>query len=105
VNPADAFRRVTVAQLFGRQFLFVMLECIGGVVVYELTNPTAPRFVQYVNIRNVNEDANTAAAGDLGPEGARVIDAESSPNGKPLLIVSNEASGTLRVFEIGQEKQ
>jgi hypothetical protein len=33
-------------------------------------------------------------------EAARVIAAESSPNGRPLLMVSNEASGTLRFFEI-----
>ena len=43
-------------------------------------------------------------AGDLGPEAARVIPAELSPNGKALLLVSNEASGSFRVFEIGQSK-
>ena len=44
------------------------------------------------------------AAGDRGAEAARVIPAESSPNGKPLLLVSNEVSGSLRVFEIAQKK-
>ena len=38
--------------------------------------------------------------GDRGAEAARVVPAELSPNGKPLLIVSNEVSGSLRVFEI-----
>ena len=91
---------VTVAQLFGRPYLFVMLERIGGVVVYEITDPKAPRFVQYINTRNFGATPGTVAAGDLGAEGGRVIPAEASPNGRPLLMVSNEVSGTLRLFEI-----
>jgi hypothetical protein len=38
--------------------------------------------------------------GDLGPEAARFVPADESPNGRPLLIVSNEVSGSLRVFEV-----
>jgi hypothetical protein len=97
---------VTHAKLFGRDFLFVMLERIGGVAVYEVSNPMAPRFVQYINWRDlsIDPDDDPAAAGDLGPEAARVIQAEDSPNGQPLLIVSNEVSGTLRVFQISQKK-
>jgi hypothetical protein len=91
---------VAIAKLFGREYLFVMLERIGGVVVYELKGARAPEFVQYINMRNFAFAPNTGQAGDLGPEAARFISAESSPNGKPLLIVSNEVSGSLRVFEI-----
>ena len=95
---------ITVASLFGRTYIFVMLERIGGVVVYEATDPTAPTFVQYINTRNFAAAGNTQAAGDRGAEAARVVPAEVSPNGKPLLIVSNEVSGSLRVFEIAQVK-
>ncbi len=95
---------VTVASLFGRNYIFVMLERIGGVVVYEAGNPAAPTFVQYINTRNFGANGNTAAAGDRGAEAARVVPAELSPNGKPLLIVSNEVSGSLRVFEIAAKK-
>jgi DNA-binding beta-propeller fold protein YncE len=91
---------VTVAKLFGRDYLFVMLERIGGVMVYDLTNPSAPQFEQYINTRDFSAAPSTAAAGDLGAEGARVIGEHASPTGTPLLIVSNEVSGTLRVFEI-----
>ena len=91
---------VTVAQLFGRPYLFVMLERVGGVVVYELSEPAAPRFVHYLNTRDFTQQPGSVAAGDLGPEAARVIPGEASPNGRPLLLVSNEVSGTLRVFQI-----
>ena len=91
---------VTVAKLFGRPYVFVMLERIGGIAVFEVTNPAAPLFVQDVNTRNFSAATNTAAAGDLGPEAARVVPAEVSPTGAPLLLVSNEVSGSLRVFTI-----
>lgn len=94
---------LTVARLFGRQYLFVVLERIGGVVVYELNDPRAPTFVQYINERNF-AGPGTAAAGDLGPEGLHVIEARLSPTGKPLLMVANEVGGTLRIFEISQVK-
>ncbi len=94
---------VTVARVFGRLYLFVMLERIGGVVVYELDDPRHPTFVQYINTRDFAAAPNTAAAGDLGPEAARFIPAESSPNGEPLLIVSNEASGSLRIYQVNRK--
>ena len=50
---------IAVASLFGRTYIFVMLERIGGVVVYEATNPTAPTFVQYINTRNFAAAGNT----------------------------------------------
>ena len=46
------------------------------------TNPAAPAFVQYINTRNFSAATNTAAAGDLGPEAARVVPAELSPTGQ-----------------------
>jgi uncharacterized cupredoxin-like copper-binding protein len=93
---------VTIAKLFGRDYLLVVLERIGGVMVYDLTNPAAPQFEQYINTRNFSFAPNSGNAGDLGAEAGRVIGEDESPTGKPLLIVSNEVSGTLRVFEILQ---
>ena len=91
---------VTVAKLFGRDYAFIALERIGGVMIYELTNPAQPRFVDWVNTRVFGVAANTAAAEDLGPEGLIVIKEDDSPTGKPLLVVANEVSGTTRIFEI-----
>lgn len=93
---------VTIASLFGRTYAFVLLERIGGVMVFDLKDPTAPEFVQYINVRDFTKDPEdqTAAAGDLGPEGVLVVSADESPTGTPLLLVSNEVSGSLSIFEI-----
>ena len=93
---------VTIARLFGRQYAFIALERVGGIVIYELTDPAAPVFVDYVNTRKLGFAANSAAAEDLGPEGTIVISEDNSPTGRPLLVLANEVSGTTRIFEISQ---
>ncbi|NJN66640.1 MAG: bifunctional metallophosphatase/5'-nucleotidase [Chloroflexaceae bacterium] len=74
-----------------RTFAFIGLERIGGVMVYEVTDPENPDFVQYVNNRD---------GGDVAPEGLTFVPAEDSPNGNPLLVVANEVSGTTTIYEI-----
>ena len=48
----------------------------------------------------VNEGTVLATAGDLGPEGLVFIPAAQSPNGRPLLVVGNEVSGTTAVLQL-----
>lgn len=96
---------VTVAKLFGRDFAFICLERFGGVMIYELVDPRKPTFVDYVNTRVFGEAIPSSAARDLGPEGLIVVQAEDSPSGKPLLLVANEVSGTIRIFEINQVRK
>ncbi|NUQ24608.1 MAG: esterase-like activity of phytase family protein [Saprospiraceae bacterium] len=84
---------VVIAPIDGRIFAFVALERIGGIAVYEVTNPSAPEFIQYINTR-------TVAGGDLGPEGIIFIPKDQSPNGRNLIVLSNEISGTVSVFQI-----
>lgn len=92
---------VIVGKLFGAQYAFVALERIGGVIVYEVTDPQHPRFVTYFNDRNFAA-TDPRLAGDLGPEGLLFIPAEDSPNGQPLLVVSNEVSGSTSVLAISR---
>ena len=97
---------VTVGQINGQTFAFIGLERVGGIMVYEMSTPEAPRFVQYLTTRNFDADPVTEsgdynpAAGDLGPEGMVFVPAADSPNGQPLLLVGNEVSGTTRVFQV-----
>lgn len=91
---------VAVGELFGRTFAFICLERIGGIMVYDITDPFAPRFVQYVNNRNFSGNPATGTAGDLGPEGIVFIPGSDSPTHKPLLVTASEISGTTTVYEI-----
>lgn len=84
---------VVVGQFGNKFFAFIGLERVGGVMVYDVTNPMAPVFVTYLNTRD-------GVTGDRGPEGLTFIPEDKSPNGKPLLIVGNEVSGTTAVFQI-----
>lgn len=86
----------------GRTYAFINLERVGGVMVYDVTEPERSEFVQYITNRDFSlADADLdAGVTDLGPEITHFISAEDSPSGVPLLLVSNEVSGTLTVYQI-----
>lgn len=88
---------VVVAKFGTKHFAFIGLERVGGIMVYDVTNPTAPSFVTYINSRN-------GETGDRGPEGITFVSAAASPNGKPLLIVGNETSGTTAIIQINLQE-
>ncbi|MEM1425753.1 MAG: choice-of-anchor I family protein, partial [Cyanobacteria bacterium P01_H01_bin.130] len=92
---------VTVGQFNGAPHAFIGLERVGGVAVYDLSNPAAPEFVTYVNNRDFSGDPEAGTAGDLGPEGLAFIDAVDSPTSRSLLAVSNEVSGTTTLHNVG----
>ena len=90
-----------MAELWGKRYAFVGLERIGGIMVYDVSVPNSPAFVLYDNsTRDWEGDPEMGTAGDLGPEGLIVIAAEDSPIGEPLLVVANEVSGTVRVYQL-----
>ncbi len=99
---------LTIGEVDGRTYAFVGFERVGGIAVFDITDPAASFFVTYVNNRDFSvsvEDADDKAAaltqaGDLGPEGLAFIPASSSPNGAALLAVANEVSGTTTLFAI-----
>lgn len=96
---------ITVGQVGDKFYAFIGLERHGGIMVYDVSNPIAPQFVQFINNRDFNGDAEAGTAGDLGPEGMLFIDAESSPGRKPLLVVTNEVSGTTTIYKISQKRR
>ena len=99
---------VTVGEIGGRLFAFVGLERMSGILIYDVTYPYAPTFVNYVSSRDfavqfagdAPTPAELAAVGDLGPEGLRFVSAADSPTGEPLLLVANEVSGNMSVHRI-----
>ena len=103
---------VAIGEIQGRTYAFIGLERVGGIAVYDVTDPRRTSFVTYVNNRDfsvsvedaVDTDAALAAAGDLGPEGVTFIDGRVSPTGKPMLAVGNEVSGTTTLFSINLKR-
>lgn len=90
---------VTVATIADQTFAFIALERIGGVMVYNVTNPNNPIFVDYKNTRSTS-----AYAGDHGAEGIIYIEPANSPTaGTGYILVSNEISGTITIFEVDSE--
>jgi hypothetical protein len=88
---------VITAEVKGRWYAFIGLERVGGVMVYDITNPAAPEFIQYINNRDFTAEPETGP--DTGAEGLVFVDAKKSPNGKALLLVANEVSGTVSIFQ------
>ena len=91
---------VTVGTVGGKTYAFIALERIGGVMVYDITNPDKTEFVNYINSREFDADIR----GDVSPEGLCFIPAAQSKTGKPLLLAACEVSGTLAVYELTGEQ-
>ncbi len=94
---------LAIGKIAGHTYAFIGLERMGGIMVYDISNPFSPAFVQYINDRDVTKspDAGNAASGmDLGPEGFKFVSADASPTGQPMLIVGNEVSGNTSVYGI-----
>ena len=92
-----------------RTYAFVGLERVGAIVVYDVSDPHTPEFVQYVHQRDFEVEPETeiaggekdaSAAGDLGPEGLKFVSAGESPTDDPLLVVANELSGTTTIYAV-----
>jgi predicted ribosomally synthesized peptide with SipW-like signal peptide len=100
---------VATGEIDGDTFAFVGFEEVGGIAMFDVTDPDAPTFVDYINTRDFDVDPETAiednnqpasVAGDLAPEGLKFVPAAESPSGDPLLIVGYEVSGTTAVYSI-----
>lgn len=95
---------VILGTIGAKTFAFIGLERMGGVMVYDITDPTAPFRVDYLNPRDdwTTADPSTvlATVGDLGAEGLVFIPAGDSPTGVPLLLIGNEVSGTTSVLQL-----
>ncbi|HQU74074.1 MAG: choice-of-anchor I family protein [Calditrichaeota bacterium] len=91
---------IAIGRILWRTFAFIGLERVGGIVVYDVTNPYHPEFLQYINTRDFSGDPVAGTAGDLSPEGLQFIPHWQSPTRKPLLAVAYEVSGSTALFEV-----
>jgi hypothetical protein len=86
---------VATAFINGNNYLFVSLERVGGVLLFNIDNPAIPVYAGYYNNRTL-----AANGPDRGAEGIIYIKAEASPNGQDIVILANEVSSTLSVFQV-----
>ena len=89
-----------------KTYAFIGLERIGGIMVYDITQPESSKHVGYFNNRRFDVpatlDNGTAnpEAGDSGIEGLIFVPAKKSPTSTNLIVVGNEASGTTTGGEV-----
>ena len=99
-NKGPEPEAVAVGMIDNKQYAFIGLERTGGVMVYDVTNPFAVSFVDYVNNRDLTEGLDINLIGDLAPESIVFVPAKDSPTNNPLLLVGYEVSGTVSVYQI-----
>lgn len=82
---------VVVTKLDGRTYAIVGMERTtkSMLVVFDVTNPAAVAYVSSLVLPN-----------SVSPEGLTVLEANRSPSGRPLLVVSNELSNTLDYVDL-----
>ncbi|KEZ92498.1 choice-of-anchor I family protein [Nonlabens ulvanivorans] len=71
-----------------RYILAVAMERTDGVLLYDVTNPNNPVFLTWLE-----------PIGDEAPESLLMIPREESGSDKALLIISNEDSGTVNIYQ------
>jgi DNA-binding beta-propeller fold protein YncE len=85
-NKGVEVESVTVAQVNGKTLAFIGMERVDHIAVYDVSVPSTPIFVQLF------------ATGDA-PEGLMFVKPKDSPNGRSMLIVSNEGDGSVRFYQ------
>ena len=86
---------IAFQMISGKPYAFVSLERVGGIMIFNVENPTNPIYVGYANNRST-----TVSGPDLGAEGIITISAEDSPNGNNIVILANEISSTLSIYQL-----
>ncbi|MDP9960265.1 choice-of-anchor I family protein [Chryseobacterium lathyri] len=86
---------VVLGTINGQTYAFITLERTGGVMVYNVTDPNNPVFTDYKHSRSTS-----AYGGDNGPEGITYIAPGNTTTAKGYIIIANEISGTLSIYEV-----
>jgi DNA-binding beta-propeller fold protein YncE len=89
-NKGPEPESVVLGDVGGRQYAFIGLERIGGAFVYDATTPTLPNYLGY----------SLSQGPDQSPEGLVYVRPSESPNGRALVLIAHEVSGTLGVYEL-----
>jgi len=90
-NKGSEPEALTVGEVDGKTYAFVGLERQNAIIVYDISDPLNPIFKDYY----ISEKD-----GDISAEGMKFVPASESPNGKNLLLVAYEVSGSTVIYEV-----
>ncbi|MEM9089429.1 MAG: choice-of-anchor I family protein [Cyanobacteria bacterium P01_F01_bin.53] len=91
---------LSLGKVGDRTFAFITYERPGGIFVYDITEPTQPTFELFTPSESQDHNEDLDEPADTRPEGNLFISAKDSPNGQPLLVVTNEGNGTLTIYQL-----
>ena len=113
---------IAVGEIEGRTYAFIAQERSGDLFTYDVTNPFNVAYVAHYNNRDFSTDfeldddldnpcdeaegmdcSEVAISGDLGPESIKFVAPSDSPNGNALLIIGNEVSGTVTIYQVTEK--
>ena len=89
---------IAIGKIGAVTYAFIGFERQSAIVAYDITDPTNPQLIDYYSNRQVDTSGIT---GDVSPEIIRFVPAADSPNGKDLLIVGYEVSGSVGIIQLG----
>ena len=93
-NKGPEPESVVVGQVGKETYAFIAVERSSGILMYNITEPTKAKFVQFIrNTTNLTD-------GDISPEGMKFIPASQSPTGVALLAVGYEVTGSVAIYQI-----
>ena len=83
---------VTIGNVGEKIYAFIGLERIGGVMMYDVTNPEKISYANYINSRDFSADI----AGDDSPEGLCFISESESVDGNAHFLAKIQRKSTGR---------
>jgi DNA-binding beta-propeller fold protein YncE len=93
---------VVIKEINNIIYAFIGLERIGGFMVFDITDPTAPIFDSYSNNRDTTLDIENPA-GDLAPEGLIYVAPADNATDQGLIVIANETSSTISVYMLDND--
>jgi hypothetical protein len=110
---------IAIGKIGNNTYSFIATERSGDLFIYDISNPFNVSFSAFYNNRDFTVDyeldddldnpcdesegmdcSMIESAGDLGPESIKFISSEQSPSGMPLLIIGNEVSGSVTIYQV-----
>lgn len=79
---------VTIGIVNGKTYAFIAIERIGGIMVYDITDPAKAEFVNYINSREFASEIQ----GDVSPEGLCFVE---NQNGKITYTSAKQSVATV----------